>query len=90
VTAFNTMASQVIELDREKLLPHRISVFLCSDDPQAKLVVSGLAEELGFVPVDSGEAEAAMNTGAGPGAHRSRAPVRIPHATCALLGPRHV
>src|SRR5258708_3875093 len=29
-----------------------------------------------------------MNTGAGPGAHRSRAPVRIPHATCALLGGR--
>ncbi len=26
-------------------------------------------------------AEAAMNTGAGPGAHRSRAPARIPHAT---------
>ncbi len=35
-------------------------------------------------------AEAAMNTGAGPGAHRSRAPVRIPHATCALLEPRYV
>ena len=34
-------------------------------------------------------AEAAMNTCAGPGAHRSRAPVRIPHATCALLGPRY-
>ena len=28
-----------------------------------------------------------MNTGAGPGAHQSRAPVRIPHATCALLEP---
>jgi 8-hydroxy-5-deazaflavin:NADPH oxidoreductase len=59
VKAFNTMASQVIELDRETLLPHRISVFLCSDDPQAKTVVSGLAEELGFVAVDSGELDRA-------------------------------
>ncbi len=35
-------------------------------------------------------AEAAMNIGPGPGAHRSRAPVRIPHARCALLGPRYL
>src|SRR5262245_35552798 len=55
VKAFNTMASRVIELDRETLAPHRISVFLCSDDPQAKAIVSGLADELGFVSVGSGE-----------------------------------
>jgi hypothetical protein len=60
VEAFNTIPSKVIELDREKLAPHRISVFLCSDDAQAKSVVKGLAEELGFVGVDSGELERAQ------------------------------
>lgn len=59
VKAFNTMGSQVIELDRERLAPHRISVFLCSDDAQAKSVVKGLVEELGFIAVDSGALERA-------------------------------
>lgn len=60
VKAFNTIPSKIIELDREKLAPHRVSVFLCSDDSQAKSVVKGLAEELGFVGVDSGELERAQ------------------------------
>ncbi|HEY5778354.1 MAG TPA: NAD(P)-binding domain-containing protein [Terrimicrobiaceae bacterium] len=60
VKAFNTIPSRIIELDREKLLPHRVSVFLCSDDTRAKSVVGGLAEELGFVSVDSGELERAQ------------------------------
>jgi 8-hydroxy-5-deazaflavin:NADPH oxidoreductase len=60
VKAFNTIPSKIIELEREKLAPHRVSVFLCSDDPQAKAVVSGLAEELGFVGVDSGELKRAQ------------------------------
>ena len=60
VKAFNTVPSKIIELDREKLASHRVSVFLCSDDPQAKSVVSGLAEELGFVNVGSGELERAQ------------------------------
>ena len=60
VKAFNTIPSKIIELDRNKLAPHRVSVFLCSDDRQAKSVVSGLAEELGFVSVDSGELERAQ------------------------------
>jgi 8-hydroxy-5-deazaflavin:NADPH oxidoreductase len=59
VKAFNTMASQVIELDHDVLAQSRISVFLCSDHAQAKLVVKGLAEELGFVSVDCGELERA-------------------------------
>jgi predicted dinucleotide-binding enzyme len=59
VKAFNTMAAPVLELDRAKLAAHRVSVFLCSDDPAAKTVVGGLAEELGFIPVDSGELERA-------------------------------
>lgn len=56
VKAFNTMAAQVIELDRKILAPRRVSVFVCSDDAAAKAVVS---EELGFVAVDSGELERA-------------------------------
>jgi predicted dinucleotide-binding enzyme len=60
VKAFNTIPSKIIELEREKLAPHRVSVFLCSDDSQAKAAVSSLAEELGFVGVDSGELERAQ------------------------------
>ncbi len=59
VKAFNTMAAQVIEVGRKQLTPHRVSVFLCADDTQAKSVVRSLAEELGFVGVDSGELERA-------------------------------
>jgi predicted dinucleotide-binding enzyme len=59
VKAFNTMAAPLIELDRATLATHRVSVFLCSDDTAAKTVVGGLAEELGFTPVDSGELERA-------------------------------
>jgi predicted dinucleotide-binding enzyme len=60
VKAFNTMASPLIELDREALARRRVSVFLCADDAQAKSVVKGLAEELGFVGVDCGELERAQ------------------------------
>jgi predicted dinucleotide-binding enzyme len=60
VKAFNTMASQLIELDHGELARRRVSVFLCSDDDQAKSVVKGLAEELGFVGVDCGALERAQ------------------------------
>jgi len=54
VKAFNTIPHVVIELAREEIARHRVSVFLCSDDAAAKTVVKGLAEELGFVGVDAG------------------------------------
>jgi len=60
VKAFNTLPSTVLELNRETLLPHRVSVFVCSDDHEARCVVIRLAEELGFVGVDSGELERAQ------------------------------
>jgi 8-hydroxy-5-deazaflavin:NADPH oxidoreductase len=60
VKAFNTIPSAVIALNREKLFPHRVSVFLCSDDSPGKAVVRDLAEELGFVGVDSGGLERAQ------------------------------
>src|SRR5205823_10438398 len=60
VKAFNTMASQVIELDRDLLTRRHVSVFLCSDDEQAKSLVKQLAEELGFIGVDCGKLERAQ------------------------------
>jgi 8-hydroxy-5-deazaflavin:NADPH oxidoreductase len=57
VKAFNTIPQPVIDLARAKLAPHRVSVFLCSDDAAAKATVKGLAKELGFVGVDSGRLE---------------------------------
>jgi len=60
VKAFNTVPAEVIDLGAERLAAHRISVFLCSDDPEAKAIVKGLAEQLGFVGVDSGELERAQ------------------------------
>jgi predicted dinucleotide-binding enzyme len=54
VKAFNTVAHRVIELSRTQLAPHRVSVFLCSDDSEAKGTVKTLAEELGFVGMDCG------------------------------------
>lgn len=59
VKAFNTMSAQTIALDRDRLAPHRVSVYLCSDDDEAKKVVKGLAEDLGFVGMDCGELERA-------------------------------
>jgi predicted dinucleotide-binding enzyme len=60
VKAFNTLPAKVIELGKDRLAPSRVSVFLCSDDAQAKAVVSGLTEALGLVAVDSGELERAQ------------------------------
>jgi 8-hydroxy-5-deazaflavin:NADPH oxidoreductase len=54
VKAFNTMSAQVIALDQDKLASQNVSVFLCGDDAAAKSIVSNLAEELGFTPVDCG------------------------------------
>jgi predicted dinucleotide-binding enzyme len=54
VKAFNTLPFKVLELERAELEPHRVSVFVCGDDPAARSAVKGLAEDLGLVGVDSG------------------------------------
>jgi 8-hydroxy-5-deazaflavin:NADPH oxidoreductase len=54
VKAFNTMAQEVLELAPEPLRQHQVSVFVASDDPGARQTVMGLAEEIGFVAIDSG------------------------------------
>jgi len=55
VQAFNTVPHRIIELPKQRLLPRRISVFLCSDDAAAKATVQRLVEDIGFVGVDSGK-----------------------------------
>jgi len=57
VKAFNTIPQPVIELERDKLAPNRVSVFLSSDDAAAKAIVEKLVSELGFVGVNSGRLE---------------------------------
>lgn len=54
VKAFNTMAQEVFELSPEPLAQYSVSVFLASDDAEAKQTVSQLAEEIGFNPLDCG------------------------------------
>jgi 8-hydroxy-5-deazaflavin:NADPH oxidoreductase len=54
VKAFNTMAQEVFELAPEPLKNHHVSVFVASDDSDAKQTVMQLAEEIGFVAIDSG------------------------------------
>jgi len=55
VKAFNTMMWRVLR-DRGK--PgggnDRLALFVAGDDPDAKALVSGLIEEIGFAPVDTG------------------------------------
>jgi hypothetical protein len=54
VKAFNTMAQEVFELAPEPLRAHQVSVFVASDDASARQTVMTLAEEIGFVAIDSG------------------------------------
>ena len=54
VKAFNTMAQEVFELAPTPLRDHRASVYVASDDPAARQTVMQLAEEIGFVAIDSG------------------------------------
>jgi predicted dinucleotide-binding enzyme len=54
VKAFNTIPHRVIELGREALAKHRISVYVASDDAAARTDVMALARDAGFVPVDGG------------------------------------
>jgi len=57
VKAFNTTGSG--NMERPRYGEHALTMLLCGDDPAAKGVVSGLAEDLGFTPVDAGSLAAA-------------------------------
>lgn len=54
VKAFNTMAQEVFELAPEPLKNYQVSAFVASDDAAARQTVMTLAEEIGFVAIDSG------------------------------------
>jgi hypothetical protein len=54
VKAFNTMAQEVFELAPQPLQDYGVSVFVASDDTEAKQVVMQLAQAIGFTPIDSG------------------------------------
>jgi 8-hydroxy-5-deazaflavin:NADPH oxidoreductase len=57
VKAFNAIPGSVIELGFEKLRANAVPVFLCADDEDAKSTVKRLAEDLGFIGLDSGRLE---------------------------------
>ena len=54
VKAFNTMASRDLQQGPFKSGKDRLSIFVAGDDAEAKRIVSGLIEEIGFVPIDTG------------------------------------
>jgi predicted dinucleotide-binding enzyme len=54
VKAFNTIAARDLQQAAFKSGRDRLSIFVAGDDPEAKRIVSGLIEEIGFVPIDTG------------------------------------
>jgi predicted dinucleotide-binding enzyme len=56
VKAFNTMYYETLRAEArpDRPLEERLALFLAGDDADAKAVVSGLIEEIGFAPVDVG------------------------------------
>ncbi|MFK7600860.1 NADPH-dependent F420 reductase [Deinococcus sp. SM5_A1] len=63
VKAFNAIASADLESqgDASKPLDQRRAIPIASDDAEAKAVVSGLIEAIGFVAVDNGDLEQSKN-----------------------------
>ena len=55
VKAFNTFAQEVFELAPSPLKDYDVSCFVAGDDETAKQKVMQLAEDIGFIPVDSGK-----------------------------------
>ena len=54
VKAFNTLPQEVFELCPDDIRPYRVAVFIAGDDEDARRAVSGLADAMGFQPVDCG------------------------------------
>ncbi len=57
VKCFNTIAMEVFSHAPQDLRLHEVSAFVAGGDAEARAVVAGLAEQLGFRPVDMGGAE---------------------------------
>ncbi len=54
VKAFNTMYYETLRTEGNRSGGDRLVLFVAGDDEEAKAVVSGLIEEIGFEPVDTG------------------------------------
>lgn len=70
VKSFNTLTARFQEQAAGRDDAERVVQWMCGDDPQAKQLVAGLIEDMGYVPVDLGGTETcdAMEAPRRPGA----------------------
>jgi 8-hydroxy-5-deazaflavin:NADPH oxidoreductase len=70
VKSFNTLTSRFQEEAADRDGVERVVEWICGDDPEAKQLVAGLIEDMGYVPVDLGGTEtcAVMEAPRRPGA----------------------
>jgi 8-hydroxy-5-deazaflavin:NADPH oxidoreductase len=70
VKSFNTLTAGFQAQVAGRAGPERVVQWICGDDPEAKRVVAGLIEEMGYVPVDLGGVDgcAVMEAPRRPGA----------------------
>jgi len=54
VKSFNTLTSRFQEDAAERNGDERVVQWMCGDDPEAKALVAGLIEDMGYVPIDLG------------------------------------
>jgi len=54
VKAFNTMGANDLKNEAFKTGKDRLAIFVAGNDQEAKRTVSGLIEDIGFVPMDTG------------------------------------
>jgi 8-hydroxy-5-deazaflavin:NADPH oxidoreductase len=54
VKSFNTLTSAFQEQAADRQGAERVVQWVCGDDPDAKAIVAGLIEDMGYVPVDLG------------------------------------
>ena len=54
VKSFNTLTSAFQEQAADRQGAARVVQWVCGDDPDAKAIVAGLIEDMGYVPVDLG------------------------------------
>jgi 8-hydroxy-5-deazaflavin:NADPH oxidoreductase len=89
VKAFNTMNFRPLGSEGRPAAPRaeRLAIYLAGDDAEAKHVVAGLIEEIGFAPVDTGS----LHEGGArqqPGAPIYNNPMTAEEAEAAVTSPR--
>jgi hypothetical protein len=70
VKSFNTLTAQFQEQAAERAPADRVVQWVCGDDDEAKRVIAGLIEDMGYAPVDLGGTQtcAVMEAPRRPGA----------------------